>query len=152
MVTVEDVMRECRNHFLHGAIGGTFTISGGKLSPLDGITPRQYIAIRGSAFSDGVYVCDATGRLTNGDDDLSLPNETFSGAVYLLAPPQRFIALVSAIDEYDGKNAIGGMQSESFGEYSYTKASGRNGGTMTWQEAFAVSLRPYRRLLNDLEV
>lgn len=151
MITIGDLMRHCRNYFVRSRIDSTFTIQSGTLSPLDGIS-AQYVAVQGSSLNDGVYFCDANGMLSNGDDDLELANETFTGTVFLLAPPVRFVALAKEIGAYDAKTPVGAMQSESFGEYSYTKAGGRNGGVMTWQEAFAVSLRPYMRMFPEVSV
>jgi hypothetical protein len=42
------------------------------------------------------------------------------------------------------------LQSESFGEYSMTRASGKNGGLLTWDEQFQDALTPYRRMFSEV--
>lgn len=151
MVTVGDLMRECRNYFEYAGEAGTFTIANGVLSPMRELFKDRYVAVRGSACSDGVYYCEANGALSDGTDD-DPQDCTFTGEVWALNPPKRFIDLAAEATAIEEKNPAGGMQSESFGEYSYTKAGGKNGGAVTWQQAMADSLRPYKRLLPKLGV
>ena len=150
MVTIADVMSACRNHFVRDYIDGTFTISAaGKITPIpsDGIS--GYVAIQGSRSNDGVYKC--TGGTLEDERALDFDAETFTGRVWLLAPPKAFIALCGEIAEYGKKTPTGAMQSESFGENSYTRANGKR-GVLTWQEAFADTLRPYVRLLSEVRL
>ena len=102
-VSMGSVMRHCRNYFEAGSYDGEIVIEGGQL-----ITPAlahgRYIAIRGSAYNDGVHqVGDA------------LTDETFTGRVWVLSPPAAFVALAEEISAYDDKNPVGALQSESFG-------------------------------------
>lgn len=124
---------------------GTFTISEGSMSVMDEIQANQYYRIVGSVFNDGVY---QRGKET-------LTDETFEGAIWLMAVPPEVIALAADITAWQNKygatdsEAMSPFQSESFGGYSYTKASGgsASGSTVpTWQSVFADRLRRYKKL------
>ena len=117
----------------------------GKTIALPQLQDGQYFRIIGSIFNDGVHKYPAT----------DLVNEEFDGVIWAMAVPQSVIALTSDIAtwiaQYGGANspAMSPYQSESFQNYSYTKASGSNAdGTdsTTWQGAFASRLNKYRRL------
>lgn len=134
-----ELCAEIRNYFLepNGIHTGEFTISGGKLAPLDFIKDGQYIRIVGSTFNDGVYQYPA----------IDLTDEKFAGAVWALAIPPAVTALAAEIKEYnekDGKPSA--YTSESFGNYSYTKATDASGAPLTWEKAFAKRLNKYRRM------
>ena len=86
-----------------------------------------------------------------------LRDESFHGAVWVMSPPADFLALVGEIetwqDKYGGvdSTAMSPFTSESFGGYSYSKASGGSteGGASsvpTWQSTFASKLKLYRRI------
>lgn len=128
---------------------GDFTISDGKITDTDflaKIKANQYFRIVGSVFNDGVY------KYSNA---LVLQDEAFHGAIWLMAVPADFLALVAEIADWQEKNggvdsqAMSPYTSESFGGYSYSKSSGGSaeGGTggSTWQSAYATRLKPYRR-------
>ena len=108
---------------------------------LEKIKPGQYFRIVGSIFNDGVYCFN---------EELVLEDETFAGAIWLMAIPKDFLALAKEIDDWVteyGSKLTSPYQSESFGGYSYSKASGKNGGgAVTWQDAFATRLNLYRRI------
>ena len=138
-VSMGSVMRHCRNYFEAGSYDGEIVIEGGQL-----ITPAlahgRYIAIRGSAYNDGVHQ-DA------------LTDETFTGRVWVLSPPAAFVALAEEISAYDDKNPVGALQSESFGSYSYSRDSaGSVPGAAGWQGAFAGRLNDYQRLTSEVMV
>lgn len=138
-VSIAAVMRHVRNYFERGFIEGEFTVSGGVLTP----APRSpYVAIEGSVWHGGVFRVD---QLREN------PEETFTGRVWALHPPDDFVQLCEEIAAYDEKNPAGALQSESFGEYSYTRASGQN-GVIDWQTAFAQRLWPYRRMFTEVSV
>lgn len=146
-VSVAAVMRHCRNFFEVGYIDGIFRITGNALSDVgDGV---HWVYISGSMMHDGVWeICNGylTGRSVEG-----LENEEFDGRVWLLAPPLDFLETCKAIAVYEEKNPVGAMQSESFGEYSYTRQSlsGANGLT-GWQAAFRGQLTPYVRMFTGV--
>lgn len=125
---------------------GDFTVEDGKLNIDADIPEGQYYRIVGSVFNDGVYKHDGTESLTA---------ETFNGAVWLMAVPKDLIALAAEIVAWNTKyagidsEAMSPFQSESFGGYSYSKASGGTSSSSsvpTWQGVFADRLRRYRKI------
>lgn len=145
MVTVEAVMRQVNNFFERARYEGAFSISGGVLNAAESLPVGSWVAIEGSLLHDGVH------QLTEGYK-LEGADEEFCGRVWVLAPPAHFLEICRQIAEYDSKNPVGAMQSESFGTYSYTRQSGQNGGPKGWQEAFASMLTPYRRMYTEVRI
>ena len=135
-----EICAEIRNYFEvpNGRHFGTFTISGGSIAPLDFLQEGQYFRIVGSVFNDGVYQYPAT----------SLTDEVFEGAVWAMAVPPTLIALAAEIKAYNDSDAgkSSPYTSESFGGYSYTKATDANGVPIGWQKAFASRLNKWRKL------
>ena len=129
---------ELRNYFETEKRFGTFTISGGSISPSDFLQDGQYFRIVGSVFNDGVHRHPAH----------DLTDETFDGAVWAMAVPPAVIDLATEIEEYN-KSDVGKPSpyiSENFGGYGYTKATGSNGKVLTWKSVFADALNRYRKL------
>ena len=133
-----ELCAEVRNYFETDKRFGDFTISGGTFAPSDFIKDGQYFRIVGSTFNDGVYRCPATG----------MTDETFTGAVWAMSVPPDFIALSDEIEEYNNSDAgkASPYTSESFGGYSYTKATDSNGAPVGWQKAFASRLSLWRKI------
>lgn len=144
---LSELCRELKNWFdrdqphLHGA----FEISGGHITDQDFVAiikPNQYFKITGSVFNDGVW---------KNDNQLALTDELFVGSVQLMAVPKEILDLDAEIDAWItkyGASASSPFQSESFGGYSYTKASGgNNGSNISWQNAFANRLNKWRKIL-----
>ena len=129
----------------------TFTVSGGKVEGLDTMLQiGQYYRIVGSVFNDGVYKYSM-------EADENLTDEVFDGAVWAMAVPKRVIKLADDIaaweEQYGGVNsaAMSPYQSESFGGYSYSKASGGSSEDGTdnpgsWQAAFKSRLVRWRKI------
>ena len=138
---LEQVLMNIRNWFpVKGGIhSGTFTIKDGGIA-LPFLTNGQYFRICGSVFNDGLHQYPA------GD----LKTETFDGTVWALAVPQAVIELAAEIEAWDTKNgdaSVSPYQSESFGGYSYSKATdSASGGAVTWQSAFRSRLNAWRKL------
>ena len=114
----------------------TYTISGGSIAPLDFLQDGQYFRIVGSVFNDGVYQYPAT----------SLTDEVFEGAVWAMSLPPDLIALSAKIQNYLEQNPDSGFSSESFGGYSYTRATASDGSVATWRDVFRKDLNRYRKL------
>lgn len=135
-----ELCAELRNYFEvpNGRHFGKFEISGGSIAPLDFLQEGQYFRIVGSVFNDGVYQYPAT----------SLTDEVFEGAVWAMAVPPSIISLAAEIKTYNesdaGKASL--YTSESFGGYSYTKATDANGAPIGWRKAFASRLSKWRKL------
>lgn len=143
-VSVDAVMRHVRNYFERGWVDGTLVISGGVLSvPVD----APYIAITNSRYNDGVHR-----MLSDTVAEHPLRDETFSGRIWLLYPPANFLDLCADASSFDEKNPAGALKSESFGEYSYTRASAGSGDLLTWETALASRLMPYRRMFTEVNV
>ena len=134
-----EVCAEIRNYFVKDIHNGTFEIVGGKITPLDFIQENQYFRIVGSVFNDGVY---------KNTTDLKLTDEIFSGSVWAMAVPPSVVALAEEIKKYNESDEAkpSAYTSESFGGYSYSKATDENGVPLTWQKVFANRLNKYRRI------
>ena len=135
-----ELCAELRNYFEvpNGRHFGKFEINGGSITPLGFLQEGQYFRIIGSVFNDGVYQYPAT----------SLIDEVFEGAVWAMAVPPTLIALSAEIEAYNESDAgkASPYTSESFGGYSYTKATDASGAPIGWQKAFASRLNKYRKL------
>ena len=129
---------EIRNYFETQKRFGAFTISDGSISPSNFLRSGQYYRIVGSVFNDGVHRHPAH----------DLTDETFDGAVWAMAVPPAVVELLHKIDEFEKAeaNSPTAYTSESFGGYSYTKATDANGAPIGWQKAFAGRLNKYRKL------
>ena len=129
---------ELRNYFETKKRFGTFTISGGSISPSDFLQDGQYFRIVGSVFNDGVHRHPAH----------DLTDEIFDGAVWAMAVPPAVIELLQKIQEFEAAtaNAPTAYTSESFGGYSYTKATDENGLPVGWRSVFKSELNRWRKL------
>ena len=138
---LEQVLMHLKNWFLvpGGIHEGTYTIEDGGIA-LPFLANGQYFRICGSVFNDGLHQYPAS----------DLKAETFDGTVWALAVPQAVIDLATEIESWQTKNgdaSVSPYQSESFGGYSYSKATdSANGGAMTWQTAFRSRLSAWRKL------
>ena len=134
-----ELLAEIRNYFEvpNGRHFGKFEISGGSIAPLDFLQEGQYFRIVGSVFNDGVYQYPA-----------KLKDEVFEGAVWAMRLPTAVIALAAEIKAYNDSDAgkASPFTAESFGGYSYTKATDANGAPIGWQKAFASRLNKWRKL------
>lgn len=135
---LDEILAEIRNYFIVNVHSGKFEVIGGNLSPLDFLKDGQYFKIHGSIFNDGVYRYPESG----------LVDETFSGEIWALAVPPTLIALVADIEDYEkkAKENVSPFASESFGGYSYTKATDGNGSPLTWKTVFAKKLNRWRKI------
>lgn len=128
-----------RNWFDRERYAGTFTIENGSVA-LPFLQEGQYFRILGSTFNDGVHQYPAYG----------LTDETFDGAVWALAIPPSVLALDAEIEAWQDKNgdaSASPYSSESFGGYSYSRATdAKTGGAVTWQSAFRSKLNQWRKL------
>lgn len=112
-----------------------WTIADGTMN-VPGALSGQYVRIIGSVLNDGVYQYPLTG----------LTDETFTGTVRLLAIPKSVTALVDEIQAWAEKNHPTAFTSESFGGYSYSKATNADGVAASWQDVFRARLAPYRKM------
>lgn len=142
---LNEICRELRNWFDREKpkMYGRFTIASGKITDstfLAVIHENQYFRIVGSVFNDGIYKYD---------NELNLEDETFDGAIWLLAIPQEIIDLDAEVTAWIAKygDAVSTpYNSESFGGYSYSKATSASGTVESWQSAFAAKLNLWRKI------
>lgn len=135
---LEQLLNHLRNWFVvdGGVHEGTFEIEGGRLE-LPFLVPGQYYRICGSIFNDGVY------QYPNGE----LTSETFEGTVWAMAVPQAVVDISKEIEAWQEKHGNPGpYQSESFGGYTYTRATNPSGQEITWQDAFRSRLNQWRKI------
>ena len=141
---LEKVLRHIHNRFERDVVRGTFTIADSSFE-LPGVQYGQYYWIEGSVFNDGLHQ----------HPDADLLDEQFDGAVWLLAIPRAVVELADRISDWTVKNQTqldSPYQSESFGGYSYTKASDASSSGVNlegWMLKFRSELNPYRKLCDD---
>jgi len=131
VITMQDVMRKCRNWFVRRESYGTYTIVDGVIN-LPDLLPGQSFIINGSVFNDGMH-----------DDTTGLVDETFTGVIQYQNIPQEFKNFVTEIQMWEEKyGAVSDSpyQSESFGGYSYQKKEEGNGGT-AWYNIPSIKAR-----------
>ncbi len=139
---LEQVLIHIHNWFQVDISPGTYTIQDSGIT-LPFLQDGQYFRICGSVFNDGLHQYGPAMEL--------LQDETFTGAVWALAVPKAVVELseeIAAWQEKYGAVLDSPYTSESFGGYSYSKASGAGDSTGSggWQAAFRARLNPYRKL------
>ena len=138
---LEEILDYIHNYFVKEIYKGKFKIEEGSLS-VDFLQENQYFKVKGSVFNDGIHKFSS---------DI-LTDEEFKGEIWAMAVPTRLIELAAEIEEWQEKNTetlSSPYQSESFGGYSYTKAtSGSGGGSsqITWRDVFGKKLNAYRKI------
>lgn len=139
---LEAVLTHLKNWFVVpcGVHTGIYTIENSTLE-LPFLQNGQYYRICGSVFNDGLH--------KYGDIGDKLQNETFTGTIWALAVPKAVVELSAKIEEWQTKNGetvTSPFTSESFGGYSYTKATDSvTGAVATWETVFRAQLNPYRK-------
>lgn len=135
---LDAICGELRNYFVKNVYKGTITIENGSMTPSDFLQNGQYFRIVGSVFNDGVH------QYPNN----MLADEVFGGEVWAMAIPPALIALSEQIKDYvdTEANVPSPYTSESFGGYSYTRATGENGAPITWQKVFSKQLNRWRKI------
>lgn len=132
---LETVLMYLNNWFVVGRYDDTYTIEDGGIT-LPFLANGQYFRILGSTFNDGLYQYPTP----------DLTDETFDGAVWALAIPKALLSTVEEITVWTAKNGDGGAYtSESFGGYSYSKATNSKGLAVGWRDVFAAQLAPWKK-------
>ena len=135
---LENVLTHIKNWFAVKIYGRTYTIKDSTME-LPFLQNGQYYRICGSVFNDGLH------KYGEGE----LKDETFTGTVWALAIPKAVVELAAEIEAWQTKNgeaAQSPFSSESFGGYSYTKATDSSTGrSVTWETAFRSRLNPWRK-------
>lgn len=156
---LEQLLRHLHNWFrVHDNVDGihsdTYTVESGSIT-LPFLQNGQYFRIIGSIFNDGLYIYGET--LKDGDgNDLELTDETFDGTIWALAVPKAIVSISKEIEEWEkkyGDITSSPYSSESFGGYSYSKASGGgsadSAGVSGWEDAFKRRLNQWRKIRED---
>ena len=135
-----EICAELRNYFCTDADKhfGRFEVSGGNIAPLDFLQEGQYFRIVGSVFNDGVHQYPASG----------LTDEVFDGAIWAMRVPLDIVELSTDVQKFVESDAgkPSAFTSESFGGYSYSRATNPDGSPLTWQGAFRSRLNKYRKV------
>lgn len=141
-----ELCQELKNWFEREKYFDTFTIENGAIIVPDGsLQNGQYFRIVGSVFNDGVHKYDP-------ENAEQLTDEVFKGAIWTMAVPPSVVDLSERISEWEtkyGESVSSPYSSESFGGYSYTKASSGQGNadsSPTWRSAFASELDKWRKI------
>ena len=143
-----ELCQELKNWFEREKYFDTFTIENGAIIVPDGsLQNGQYFRIVGSVFNDGVHKYDP-------ENAEQLTDEVFKGAIWTMAVPPSVVDLSERISEWEtkyGESVSSPYSSESFGGYSYTKASSGQGNadsssSPTWQSSFASDLNKWRKI------
>lgn len=139
---LEQVLTHIHNWFQVCIYPGKYTIQDGSIT-LPFLRDGQYFRICGSVFNDGLHQYGPAMEM--------LQDETFDGAVWALAVPHAVVMLsvdIAAWQEKYRDTVESPYIAESFGGYSYSKASGAgdSAGSGGWQAAFRLRLNPYRKL------
>lgn len=135
---LEQILMDINNLFVvpDGRHAGEYSIKGGSIA-LDFLAPGQYFWIRGSVFNDGLHVYPAA----------DLTDEDFDGVVVAMAVPKAVIVLSDEISAWVEKNGQESpYTSESFGGYSYSKATNAQGMAVGWRDVFRARLNPWRKI------
>lgn len=131
---LETVLMYLNNWFVVGRYDDTYIIEDGGIT-LPFLVDGQYFRIVGSLFNDGVYQYPA-----------ELTDETFDGSVWTLAIPKALLSTVDEITAWTAKNGDSGpYTSESFGGYSYSKATNSKGLAVGWRDVFSAQLAPWKK-------
>lgn len=138
---LEQILDFIHNYFIKEVYRGTFKIENGILI-VDFLLDGQYFKINGSLLNEGIYQCPAN----------DLKDEEFKGEIWSMAVPKSITDLAIEIEDWQkeyGDKLNSPFQSESFGGYSYSKASGtdsKGNSLTTWQGVFGSRLNAYRKL------
>lgn len=139
---LEQILDYIHNYFVKEVHSGKFTVYNGELFGVDFLLEDQYYKIEGSVFNDGIH---------QHGDDRHLKDEEFEGTVSSMAVPPALLSLTEEIqgwvDSY-GSIVTNPYISESFGGYSYSKASGSGNGSsgVDWRDVFKSRLNRWRKI------
>lgn len=137
---------ELNNYFWRQKINVKLNIVDGTFTS-EFLQDGQYFRIVNSVFNEGVHKYPAT----------DLHDEYFEGQIWTMAVPETVIDLASDIaawqEKYGGVDspAMSPFNSESFGNYSFSKSDAGAGGSSSvnpnsWQAVFGTRMNKWRRL------
>jgi len=138
-VTIPDVMRHVRNHFVSARFDRSWQTIDGKLTPDCVFAPGEWIAVLDGPHA-GVWQLNEHGAIPGAQD------AEWTGQIFLLAPPAGFVRLCGEIAEWVRAHPDPSLSSERFGEYSRTAAHTH------WTRAFSPELAPYMRMYTEVNL
>lgn len=136
-VTVPHVMRCVRNCFAVSRISRDWELRRGALLPRAHFLPGEWIAIADGPVR-GIWQLDENGALPG------VPDASWTGDILLLEPPAEFLHLCDEIAAWAAAHPDPTVTAEHFGEYSRSQTASR------WEQVFAPSLAPYRRMYPEV--
>lgn len=148
---LQQVCEYIHNYFIKASHESGYEIADGMIS-LPFLKDGQRFLIAGSDLNDGVYTYHDAYIGTDDDTEAAtLADETFYGSICAMAVPPSLIAVATEITDWVAKygEAINSpYQSESFGGYSYTRASGGASGNpaASWEDVFSSRLNRWRKI------
>lgn len=144
MTTIETILRYLNNYFYRFGEYGEQNIKINKLKVKGAYRVGEYVKIVGSLYNDGVYqvIGVEVGSIVVAGE---LSDEDFTGTIFSLAIPKRIKEIAEQIQEFNRQLSASGFESESFGDYSYTRAKNKNGELMGWKDIFKSELALYRK-------
>lgn len=141
---MERILKYINNYFAKTKEKGEFVINDNKIKMNGKYITGQYVLITGSIFNDGLHkiksVEDGTITLEQAE------NEEFKGTIYGLIIPKMILDLEQELRQLEKKYVSSIYNSESFGNYSYSLATNKEGQLMTAFDVIAEKLRPYRQI------
>ena len=141
------ILRYLNNYFYKFGEKGLIKIEENKIQVNGKYLVGQYIKLEGSTMNDTVLKV-----ISVVDNQITVTgayNEEFEGVIYSLAVPRDLIELEEKIKEFEATNKPSNLNAESFGGYSYSKASNGKGGVASWKDIFFDDLKPYRKLTDN---
>jgi hypothetical protein len=144
MTMLEQVLRYLNNFFVERSIGGTEVLQNGVVvNDATGFIVGQYIYLKDSLLSDGLYTIEAiTGTTLTLSLTEDLKPETAAIRVYGLMIPKQVIALSEEIATANASNPSGLVQ-ERLGDYSVTYGYS---DTASWISRYKTRLAPWRKV------
>lgn len=133
---INELCNEINNWFEDEKHFDEYKIESGIIAPSVNLVEGQYYRIIGSLFNDGVHKF--------GENDLV--DESFEGSIWTMRVPPEVVRLVQQIETYNSSSTLTPFTSESFGGYSYTKATDANGVPLDWRTIFRSSLNRWRKI------
>ena len=144
---MEELMNYCNNYFYNFREYGKYIINNKSIKIKGKYIKGQYIKIVGSILNDGVYKVD--GYINGFITIEGLEDEVFEGYICSLSVPKNFIKLSEEINQFKETDKPSSYTSESFGNYSYSKATNKNGIPLRWTDVFMSEIKQYRKIYDD---
>lgn len=139
---LKEICDYLHNYFVENIYEREFSVLDGHIN-IDGIkvADGQYCMIEGSVFNDAIFMHPSE----------NLKDEVFVGAFFTLRIPPDVRIITQETIEWEKENEKvlnSPLQSESFGGYSYSKATSQTSpsGQLSWRDVFADRLARYKKL------